>query len=605
MAAKVLARYKNKENSSSIALFTPVEKAFTYYDKMVSALTEERNSQELPKKVEHNFREPVERMKNQVALAEKTIKEMLLLDKATPRIDVKRSLTETADRIKTAYDQYDQEFQETLHLAKTAHMLNHDGSIVNPQSLRIYRAAFLMVSVVSVATIVAGLIFGFILGVSNYRSYVRPTQRNTACNMGGIVLISNAGLMWATCAFVPLLLTFCFPLAAVLEAYVCQPYDEHDGSSLDGAASYLFNIPKVKLFRYFTPSNILGKCTGKTAYASIANLSLSPLEELNAQHFRKQLFGDWQSSQEYVKNDTLDVINKCAKKIIDSLKNDNMLQQLKLSTASKAFDRFLDSVKTANDSASKLLASKGSTSDVDVAIAQELNQFLNDSLWKAEEIRRQAKDSLKNNVGDCTAARRVASIGFLVACRIVSDNMNGLWLSLVCCLLSMCAAIPVTLMISRYFLRMRHYLVDGQPADEDVRGEQEARIKQEKHLKRIKEVREHLLQQSRDARCLVMSFDTLDAPSALPAVSADSGSSQLARIIPTSVVRRVGVDDPKVPRGKESPFRRVVTLKPAVPRAAVRPLRSALQMSGFMSPEVANAGSAEDESASRGHALRL
>ncbi|KAK8786422.1 hypothetical protein V5799_023800 [Amblyomma americanum] len=83
--------------------------------------------------------------------------------------------------------------------------------------------------------------------------------------------------------------------------------------------------------------------------------------------------------------------------------------------------------------------------------------------------------------------------------------------------------------------------------------------------------REHLLQQSRDARCLVMSFDTLDAPSALPAVSADSGSSQLARIIPTSVVRRVGVDDPKVPRGKESPFRRVVTLKPAVPRAAELP----------------------------------
>ncbi|KAH7951079.1 hypothetical protein HPB52_004710 [Rhipicephalus sanguineus] len=316
MAAKVLARYKQKENATPYPLFTPVDNAFYY---------------------------------------------------------VQRSLMETAEGIKTSYDQYELEFQETLHLARTAHMLNHDKSIVNAQSLRIYRAAFLMVSVVSVATIVAGLIFGFILGVANYRSYVRPTQRNTACNMGGIVLISNAGLMWATCAFIPVLLTFCFPLAAMLEAYVCEPYDEQDGTSLDG---------------------------------------------------------------------------------------------------------------------------------------------------------------------------------------------NGLWLSLVCCLLSMLAAIPVTLMISRYFLRMHRYMVDGQAPDDEVRGDLEARMKQEKHLKRIKEVREHILQQSREARCLVMSFDTLEAPPALPAVSVDSGSHDLARIIPTSVVRRVGVDDPKLPRGKESPFRQMIVPKP-------------------------------------------
>ncbi|KAH7931597.1 hypothetical protein HPB51_029797 [Rhipicephalus microplus] len=121
----------------------------------------------------------------------------------------------------------------------------------------------------------------------------------------------------------------------------------------------------------------------------------------------------------------------------------------------------------------------------------------------------------------------------------------------------MLAAIPVTLMISRYFLRMHRYLVDGQTPDDEGRGEQEARIKQEKHLK------EHILQQSREARCLVMSFDTLEAPPALPAVSADSGSHDLARIIPTSVVRRIGVDDPKLPTGKESPFRQMVVPKPA------------------------------------------
>lgn len=106
-------------------------------------------------------------------------------------------------------------------------------------------------------------------------------------------------------------------------------------------------------------------------------------------------------------------------------------------------------------------------------------------------------------------------------------------------------------------------------------------MKQEKHLKRIREVREHILQQSREARCLVMSFDTLDAPPALPAVSADSGSPELARIIPTAVVRRVGVDDPKVPRGRESPFRQVTALKSTVRRASALPGRSALYVSGF------------------------
>ncbi|KAH6931142.1 hypothetical protein HPB50_022499 [Hyalomma asiaticum] len=416
------------------------------------------SSKELSKKVERSLRQAVEGMKAQMDSAERAAKEMLVQDKATRRIDVQRSLMETAERIKTSYDQYELEFQQTLHMARTAHMLNHDKSIVNAQSLRIYRAAFLMVSVVSVATIVAGLIFGFILGVANYRSYVRPTQRNTACNMGGIVLISNTGLMWATCAFIPVLLTFCFPLAALLEAYVCQPYDERDGSSLDG----------------------------------------------NAQHFREQLFekGGTQTLKEYVKNSTIDAVNKYAKTILTNLQQDSLAQE--------------ESVKTLNASTDKLLASKDPTTDVDVAIAQ-----------------------LRTDVGDCAAARRVASIGFLVACRIVSDNMNGLWLSLVCCLLSMLAAIPVTLMISRYFLRMHRYLVDGKAPDEE----------------------EHILQQSRDARCLVMSFDTLDAPPALPAVSADSGSPELARIIPTAVVRRVGVDDPKVPRGRESPFRQVTVLK--------------------------------------------
>ncbi|XP_065288632.1 uncharacterized protein [Dermacentor albipictus] len=532
MASKVLARYKNKENASSSALFSPVDNAINSYNKMVTALNAEGSSKELPKKVERFLRQPVEGMKEELNSAEISAKEALMQDKATPRIDVQRSLTDTADRIKASHDQYELDFQQALQMASTAHMLNHDKSIVNPQSLRIYRAAFLMVSVVSVAIIVAGLIFGFILGVSNYRSYVRPTQRNTACNMGGIVLISNAGLMWATCAFIPLLLTFCFPLAALLEAYVCQPYDERDGSSMDGAARHLFNIPKGKMFRQFTPSNILGKCNEETAYASISNLSLSPLEQLNAQRFRAQLFeaAGTQHLQEYVKHSTLNTINQYAKSIMDNLQQDNLAKQLMLSTASKEFDIFL-----------------------------EVILFLNDSMGKAEEIKREATQT------------------------------NGLWLSLVCCLLSMLAAIPVTLMISRYFVRMQRYLVDGKPPDEEVRGEQEARMKQEKHLKRIKEVREHILQQSRDARCLVMSFDTLEAPPTLPPVSPDSGCPDLARIIPTAVVRRVGIDDPKLPRGKQSPFCRVVALKPAAPGAEVHPLKSALQTDGFDVDDVSTA----------------
>ncbi|XP_075748605.1 uncharacterized protein LOC119171490 isoform X2 [Rhipicephalus microplus] len=516
-------------------------------------------------------------MKAKMDAAERAAKELLVQDKATRRIDVQRSLMETAEGVKTSYDKYELEFQETLHSARTAHMLNHDKSIVNAQSLRIYRAAFLMVSVVSVATIVAGLIFGFVLGVANYRTYVKPTQRNSACNMGGIVLISNAGLMWATCAFIPVLLTFCFPLAAMLEAYVCEPYDVQDGTSLDGAAQYLFNMPKGKLFQHFTPSNILGKCTDRRAYASISHLTLSPLEELNAQRLRQELFDKdgTHSSTEYVKSSTIEAVSKDAKTIMSNLNKDNLMNELTVSSATKEFNKFFESVKTLSTSTDRLLASKDPTTNIDVAIAQEVILFLNDSLWKADELKSQAIETLNTHVGDCEVARRVASIGFLVACRIVSDNMNGLWLSLVCCLLSMLAAIPVTLMISRYFLRMHRYLVNGQTPDDEGRGEQEARIKQEKHLK------EHILQQSREARCLVMSFDTLEAPPALPAVSADSGSRDLARIIPTSVVRRIGVDDPKLPTGKVSPFRQMVVPKPAAPSSSLRPLRSALFLSGF------------------------
>ncbi|KAH7986935.1 hypothetical protein HPB52_024623 [Rhipicephalus sanguineus] len=284
MAAKVLARYKQKENATPYPLFTPVDNAFYYYDKMVTAL---------------------------VGAAERAAKEMLVQDKATRRIDVQRSLMETAEGIKTSYDQYELEFQEGGfpdgvrgvggHHCGGPYIRLHPGR----RQLSLLREAY---------------------------------AAKHACNMGGIVLISNAGLMWATCAFIPVLLTFCFPLAAMLEAYVCEPYDEQDGTSLDG---------------------------------------------------------------------------------------------------------------------------------------------------------------------------------------------NGLWLSLVCCLLSMLAAIPVTLMISRYFLRMHRYMVDGQAPDDEC-GSRRSGSQDEAG----KASQGDILQQSREARCLVMSFDTLEAPPALPAVSVDSGSHDLARIIP-------------------------------------------------------------------------
>ncbi|XP_077564553.1 uncharacterized protein LOC144180019 [Haemaphysalis longicornis] len=369
-------------------------------------------------------------------------------------------------------------------------MLHHEGSIVNAQSLKVYKAAFLLVSVVSVASIVAGLMFGFCLGVTNYRSYISPTQRNTACNMGGILLLSNAGLMWATCAFIPVLLTFCFPLAALLEAYVCQPYDNKDGSSLDGTFSF----------------------------------------------FREKLFSRPEKLS-YVSPDSIKEINEISKSIVELEDQNKQLKEM-------------SSIKNVKLSTDKILNEKDGTPQLDLAIATEALLVVNESLWKAEVVKKQALDALKTSVGDCRTAQRVTQLGFLVACRIVSDNMNGLWLSLFCCLLCMFVAIPVTLMLSRYFLRMRSYTVNGQAADELVQGQQQARIRQEKHMK------DHILQQSREARCLVMSFDAADSAPVLPAVSADSGSPQLARIIPTAVVRRVGVDDPHLPRGRPSPFGR-------------------------------------------------
>ncbi|XP_049267433.1 uncharacterized protein LOC119376744 [Rhipicephalus sanguineus] len=241
---------------------------------------------------------------------------MLVQDKATRRIDVQRSLMETAEGIKTSYDQYELEFQEGGfpdgvrgvggHHCGGPYIRLHPGR----RQLSLLREAY---------------------------------AAKHACNMGGIVLISNAGLMWATCAFIPVLLTFCFPLAAMLEAYVCEPYDEQDGTSLDGAAQYLFNIPKGKLFQYFTPSNILGKCNEKTAYAGLSHLSLSPLEELNAQRFRQELFDKdgTQSPKEYVKSSTIKAVNKYAKTIMTNVGQDHLMDEESVKTLSASTDKLV------------------------------------------------------------------------------------------------------------------------------------------------------------------------------------------------------------------------------------------------------------------------
>ncbi|XP_077557669.1 prominin-1-A-like [Haemaphysalis longicornis] len=494
------------------------------------------------------FEDKVNTLSRKVDATELAILEKLGQLKSFLRDNINTNLTDAAEAMKTLRDQYEVDFNESLREAQTASMLHHEGSIVNAQSLKVYKAAFLLVSVVSVASIVAGLMFGFCLGVTNYRSYISPTQRNTACNMGGILLLSNAGLMWATCAFIPVLLTFCFPLAALLEAYVCQPYDNKDGSSLDGAASYLFNRPKAKLFQHFTPSNILGKCNDKTSYAILANLTLTPLDQITFSFFREKLFSRPEKLP-YVSPDSIKEINEISKSIVElEDQNKQLKEMMERSPASKIYTEFMSSIKNVKLSTDKILNEKDGTPQLDLAIATEALLVVNESLWKAEVVKKQALDALKTSVGDCRTAQRVTQLGFLVACRIVSDNMNGLWLSLFCCLLCMFVAIPVTLMLSRYFLRMRSYTVNGQAADELVQGQQQAR--------RIREVRDHILQQSREARCLVMSFDAADSAPVLPAVSADSGSPQLARIIPTAVVRRVGVDDPHLPRGRPSPFGR-------------------------------------------------
>ncbi|CAN7999428.1 unnamed protein product, partial [Ixodes hexagonus] len=78
----------------------------------------------------------------------------------------------------------------------------------------------------------------------------------------------------------------------------------------------------------------------------------------------------------------------------------------------------------------------------------------------------QKYDQLNGNVGNCKVAQQMSLSAFLVSCNLLAESMNGLWLSMLCCLLTMLVTMPVSFGISRYFFRVKRYLVDGQPPDE-------------------------------------------------------------------------------------------------------------------------------------------
>lgn len=54
----------------------------------------------------------------------------------------------------------------------------------------------------------------------------------------------------------------------------------------------------------------------------------------------------------------------------------------------------------------------------------------------------------------------------MVSFTLSASSQNGLWLSMLCCLVTMCVTIPVSFSISKYFFRVKRYLVDGKPPDE-------------------------------------------------------------------------------------------------------------------------------------------
>ncbi|CAN8017608.1 unnamed protein product [Ixodes persulcatus] len=181
-------------------------------------------------------------------------------------------------------------------------------------------------------------------------------MRGTASNMGGIILITNTGLMWLCCCLFAVLIAVSFPLAAILEVYGCDSFQHQNYSNLDQQ-----ELTKLR--------ESIGTKGPRIAWTKFINPTQLELVQKNAIHFR-----DAAQSPAYIQ--------------------------------------------------------------------------------------------LNRNVGNCKVAQRMSQSIFLVSCNILAENMSGLWLSMLCCLVTMCVTMPVSFSISRYFFRVKRYLVDGKPPDE-------------------------------------------------------------------------------------------------------------------------------------------
>ncbi|XP_064469309.1 uncharacterized protein LOC135383963 [Ornithodoros turicata] len=292
-------------------------------------------------------------------------------------------------------------------------------------------------SIIYVVTILLGLgvLFvlytgSFIMGMFYYDERLPPTKRTDASNYAGLAMITAVVASFPICAVLMLVATAIMILSLTITNYACRPFsklvyetpDIIQQTLLDDTLAYLWSQHnRGKWFGKFLAGTVLTKCHGGRLFDVI--------------------------------HDDFDVA------LIGFLNETENIQHLLVSLA-------IDP---------RMILGKDPPGGKPTVYYEDMKKILWDGLddivdgfisEKMKSLVEQDKDLFQVNPY-CFAAYEGYEKAFGVICNGIIRNVNAFWTALGCCLWMFLALGILAHNLSKYFLRMENYTLDGSEVESD------------------------------------------------------------------------------------------------------------------------------------------
>ncbi|XP_064455108.1 uncharacterized protein LOC135366363 isoform X2 [Ornithodoros turicata] len=334
-------------------------------------------------------------------------------------------------------------------------------------------------------TLLSVVFLSTVVGICCHSEEIPPNKRGFLSNQAGIMIVMSSLVMWLFCsAMMPS--TILFMMSGVItEAYVCNPYKEHNIQFLDTVIYEMYvrsdAEPNPNLYNTtMKPSLIMSYCPNNPALVNLTrNQDLKGFENVvsayNPPKYYERLrngtaFKATALNTDFPKRTSFGATGRMS--LIDlsekitgldpaGLPSTPITAQTAMAYAhgmKEAYQKFMDGSATVSAQWSKM----------DECIVKEMSAVVQPKTAPYVERLENISDYVSTSLGACRSLSDFYANAFTLLCDATLDSMNGFWVSLWLVTFLFSCMIACGLKLSKYFMRMDDYTYGGIELEESV-----------------------------------------------------------------------------------------------------------------------------------------